>query len=149
MIDQDAGAGDPNGRHAGAATRAAFLGKPITQPVVRALPRETAELSCHRARNRLAAVDNVIDGLARNAGRLAHGDLIEAKPLDLGAKVCARSQAFSVGLRVVPAVRGHSHAPGTNIYSTQATVTILDVAQPLIVTLINKGRRTRLGLSTK
>ncbi len=73
MIDQQPGRARRRVRDPGGA----LFAEPFAQPVIRAVAGEAAELPGHRARNRLPAVDDIIDGLAGHAGRLADGNLIE------------------------------------------------------------------------
>src|SRR6185312_934899 len=68
----------------------------VLQPVVGAASGERPELCRHRPRDRLPAVDDVVDRLAGDAGSLAHRDLVETKTLKLGAQMFARLERAAV-----------------------------------------------------
>src|SRR6185503_11178030 len=82
----------------------------VLQPVVGAAAGEASKLRRHRAGNRLAAVDDVVDRLPRYAGRLADVDLIETELLELRAQVLASLQRAAASA-AVPSLRRHRPPP--------------------------------------
>ena len=89
------------------------------EPIIRAASRQAAKLCRHRARDILAAIDNIVNRLPRDAGGLAHRNLIEPESFDFRPKVFAWAQVASglaVSHRFALDFRGHTtHSSGGNL----------------------------------
>ncbi|HEY2757714.1 MAG TPA: hypothetical protein VGJ01_18450 [Pseudolabrys sp.] len=82
-------------------------GKCGAQPVVGRVAGQPAELRRHGARDRLPAIDDIVDRLTRHAGGGADGNLVEAEPLDFRPEMVAWGQLTGIGRRIAPVIRGH------------------------------------------
>lgn len=77
------------------------------QPVIGAVSSQATELARHRARDRLATIDDVVDRLTRDTGGLADRDLVEAEPLDFRPEMFARGQIAACDRPGIPEICGH------------------------------------------